>query len=291
MKQLWVVLLLMLPVALATGNVNTSDTIMVMEGAKVLVHSSLTVHSEEGVGNLTLILTPDADDVRITIDEQKTDCLIQAEFARCGNLPKGSHNVSITYETSYPVAVSGDNTVFRYTDKLPYPSTQQQVTLQLPVGYIIPRERGKDESFYISPTPKEVYSDGEHIIIDWEQKGQELSISVVARRVVGPPLTWITISALAVAVAAGFSIWAVLRERRPRIQKQKKKQTVIPGLMESEQKVVDFIREKGEVWQKQIQLTTGFSKAKVSRVIRNLEARGVVTKTVYGNTNKIGLKS
>jgi len=282
----------MLPIAFATGNVNTSDTIMEMEGAKVLVKSSLIVFTEEGVGNLTLILTPNADDVKITIDEQKVSCLIQAEFARCGNLPKGSHNVSIKYETSYPVAVSGDNTVFRYTDKLPYPSLQQQVTLQLPVGYIIPRERGKDESFYISPTPKEVYSDGEHIIIDWEQKGQEMSISVVARKVVGPPLAWIAISVIAVAVAAGFSTWAVLRERkRPRIQKPKKKQTVIPGLMESEQKVVDFIREKGEVWQKQIQLTTGFSKAKVSRVIRNLEARGVVTKTVYGNTNKIGLKN
>lgn len=283
----------MLPIAFATGNVNVSDTIMEMDGAKVFVKSSLIVFSEEGVGNLTLILTPNADDVKITIDEQKVNCLIQAEFARCGNLPKGSHNVNITYETSYPVAVSGENTVFRYTDKLPYPSAQQQVTLQLPVGYIIPRERGKDESFYISPTPKEVYSDGEHIIIDWEQKGQEMSISVVARKVVGPPLAWIAISVIAVAVAAGFSTWAVLRERkRPRIQKQqKKKQPVIPGLMESEQKVVDFLREKGEVWQKQIQLTTGFSKAKVSRVIRNLEARGVVTKTVYGNTNKIGLKS
>jgi uncharacterized membrane protein len=60
--------------------------------------------------------------------------------------------------------------------------------------------------------------------------------------------------------------------------------------MESEQKVVDFLRTKGEAWQKQIQLSTGFSKAKVSRVVRNLEARGVVSKTPYGNTNKVALK-
>jgi len=280
----------MLPVAFATGTINTSDTKIIMNGETVHIQSDITIASEEGIGNLTLILAPEAEGIKITIDEQKTHCLIQADFARCGNLSPGNHTVNLTYETGYPVAASGDNTIFRYTDRLPYPAAHQQVTLQLPIGYIIPREKGKDESFYILPKPEDVYSDGEHIIISWEQKGQEMPISAVARKVIGPPLIWIAVSILAVAFAAIFSVWTVLRERKKPKHKQKKKQAVIPGLMESEQKVVDFLREKGEVWQKQIQITTGFSKAKVSRVIRNLEARGVVTKTVYGNTNKIGLR-
>jgi uncharacterized membrane protein len=65
---------------------------------------------------------------------------------------------------------------------------------------------------------------------------------------------------------------------------------IVPTLIDKEQQVVDFLKQNGEVWQKQIQQATSFSKAKVSRILRNLEERGVVTKTIYGNTNKISLK-
>jgi uncharacterized membrane protein len=44
------------------------------------------------------------------------------------------------------------------------------------------------------------------------------------------------------------------------------------------------------LWQKQIQNSTGFSKAKVSRLVRNLESRGLVKKIPFGNTNKIRLR-
>jgi len=43
------------------------------------------------------------------------------------------------------------------------------------------------------------------------------------------------------------------------------------------------------MWQKQLQLKTGFSKAKLSRVIRNLESRSLVKKIPFGNANKIRL--
>ncbi len=67
---------------------------------------------------------------------------------------------------------------------------------------------------------------------------------------------------------------------------------IIPQFIENEQKVVNLLSSapNNELWQKQILLETGFSKAKLSRVIRNLEQRGVLVKEIYGNTNKIALK-
>ncbi len=291
MKLGWVaVALLILPIAFAR-NINIAETSIEMEGNGISVQSAITIESEETIGNLTLILAPNPDDIEITIDNEKKNCLIQAEFARCGNVSPGIHTINLSYETSYPVATSGENTIFRYTDRLPYPAESQQVSLKLPVGYIIPREKDKDESFYISPTPKDVYSDGQRIILYWEQTGQEMAISVVARKVIGPPIAWISATILAVIATAIITIWFIAKERTPRTKKTAKKKTIlVPGFIENEQKVVDFLKQNGETWQKQIQQATGFSKAKVSRIIRNLETRGVVTKTVYGNTNKIALK-
>jgi uncharacterized membrane protein len=291
MKQVWVVLaLLFLPFVSATKNI-TSETSIIIEDGTASINNYLLISSDEEIGNLTLILSPGSDDVAIMIDENIADCLLQAEFARCGNLSPGNHSVNLSYETGYPIATVRENTVFRYTDRLPYSAEVQQVTLTLPVGYIIPREKGKDESFYISPKPKEVYSDGQRIILSWEQKGQELPVSVIARKVIGPPLGWIAMTAVSMIAAGVLAVWFVLGQRRQEKPKPvRKKKVIVPALMDNEQKIVEFLKQNGEVWQKQIQLATGFSKAKVSRIIRNLEERGVVTKTIYGNTNKIALK-
>lgn len=280
----------MVPMVFATNVINTSETRIDLEGSTAVVHSNILLMSDS-IGNLTLILSPNPYDVEIFINGARVDCLIQAEFARCGSLPAGAYNVNVTYETSYPIATVGENTLFRYTDKLPYPALSQEVTLALPVGYIIPRERGKDESFYISPKPAEVYSDGQRIILSWMQAGQELSVSVIARRVVGPPVGWIAATGVLVLLTAVGFAWFVLSQKKVKAVKQKqKKKVIVPSLIDKEQQVVDFLKQNGEVWQKQIQQATGFSKAKVSRILRNLEERGVVQKTIYGNTNKISLK-
>ena len=291
MKQAWVVLLLLLPAVYAAGTIETADTIIDFKGKTAQIQTELAFTLQTNVKNLTFILTKEPNDVEITIDNETVDCLLQAEFARCGTWENGTHFASISYETDYPIADVGENTIIRYTDKLPYPAKVQQVTLKLPVGYIIPRERGKDESFYVSPAAAETYSDGQRIILHWEQEGQELPLSVIARKFVGPPTGWIAATGASLALALGVILWALQREKKKPPKKQKKKE-LLPKFIEDEQKVVDIIKKapNNEAWQKEVLKETGFSKAKLSRIIRNLEQRKVITKTIYGNTNKISLK-
>lgn len=63
-------------------------------------------------------------------------------------------------------------------------------------------------------------------------------------------------------------------------------------LLDTEKKVIDTLKkaDRHEMWQRKIQEITGFSKAKLSRLIRNLESCGLIEKIPMGNTNKVRLK-
>lgn len=63
-------------------------------------------------------------------------------------------------------------------------------------------------------------------------------------------------------------------------------------LLDDEKKVIVLLKdaEGKSLWQKNIQSSLGFSKAKLSRMIRNLESRNLIEKIPIGNTNKIKLK-
>ncbi len=51
-----------------------------------------------------------------------------------------------------------------------------------------------------------------------------------------------------------------------------------------------LIEKTRELWQKQLEQKTGLNKVKLSRKLRSLEAKGLIEKIPYGNTNKIRLK-
>ncbi len=63
-------------------------------------------------------------------------------------------------------------------------------------------------------------------------------------------------------------------------------------LLEDEKKIIELLRKSNrrENWQRKIQEELEFSKAKLSRMVRNLESRGLIEKVPIGNTNKIKLK-
>jgi uncharacterized membrane protein len=63
-------------------------------------------------------------------------------------------------------------------------------------------------------------------------------------------------------------------------------------LLDEERRVIEMLKkaDRNEMWQNSIQKQGNFSKAKTSRMIKNLESRGLVKKIPFGNTNKIVLK-
>ena len=160
------------------------------------------------------------------------------------------------------------------------------------VRLILPEFSAVENAF---PAPI-ITSDGQHIILDWKSSLKAnggMPLFVIYKEKSG--LSWLWIAGIAVVLAI---LIIFLLKRKPKIIRVKSKgktkeksREIESHLLESESAVIKTLKEaKGEMWQKQIQLKTGFSKAKLSRTIRNLEARGLVKRIPLGNTNKIKLK-
>ena len=75
------------------------------------------------------------------------------------------------------------------------------------------------------------------------------------------------------------------------MSKRHKVKNILPVLTEGERKIMEILlREKGTIDQRTIVKETDFSKAKVTRVINDLEKRGLVDKISRGRKNLIKLK-
>jgi len=72
----------------------------------------------------------------------------------------------------------------------------------------------------------------------------------------------------------------------------KKSEFILSVLNEAERMVVDIIRKQGKdkVDQRKIVAQSGFSKAKVSRIIQSLESRGVISVKKIGRKNRVSLR-
>jgi len=73
--------------------------------------------------------------------------------------------------------------------------------------------------------------------------------------------------------------------------KNKKKQRIISTVLEGDEKILyDIIQEKNEILQKDLVYESGFSKAKVTRILGKLDNKKLIIRKPWGNTNKILIK-
>jgi len=144
----------------------------------------------------------------------------------------------------------------------------------------------------ISPSGYHIGSDGRRILASWsftdKKPGDVIPIRLyyetLSPEFISEDLIYILIFILILIVIVGTSF--IFRKV------SKKSELVLSVLNENERLVVDIIRKekKKQVDQRRIVNLSGFSKAKVSRIIRNLEERGIVDSERIGRRNKITLK-
>ena len=91
-----------------------------------------------------------------------------------------------------------------------------------------------------------------------------------------------------ISLLSGISIWNLIREKEI---KSTKKAILDVFLLPEEKKVINEIEKYGgSLTQSEIVKSTGFSRVKVHRIIKNLERKNLIIKQQYGMTNKILLK-
>lgn len=158
----------------------------------------------------------------------------------------------------------------------------------------------------IFPLGYKIETDGQIISVLWSlnnvKKGENFAIFVNLENTKKANLYYFFIVLGLVVLAIG--VWFLFFKRRREVIKKsahkkgktnrvkEKESEKYDYLLDTEKKIIEELKNanRNELWQRQIQTSAGFSKAKVSRLIKNLESRGLITKIPFGNTNKIRLK-
>ena len=79
-------------------------------------------------------------------------------------------------------------------------------------------------------------------------------------------------------------------EQPPRLEELETVSTAMRVLREPAKKILEVLVKKGgEILQNDLCLETNFSKAKISRTLRELEARNIISRKQYGSTKRIML--
>ena len=145
-----------------------------------------------------------------------------------------------------------------------------------------------------SPQDGSVFTDGRHIIVSWEEfnltSGDNLQFSVSYKKPAQGILlpNWLIVLLTVIIIIAMIGIAVYMRRGvEPQVD------VIASVLNEDEKKVVDVIKAHNDsVGQKIIVRETGFSKAKVSRLINSLKKRNVIIiEPISGRENRIILKT
>ena len=309
-KYLLLILILTFLVNFASSIVYNSyqETAEIISKDEIHESIEIFINADKSENSISFSLVPHTSNLQIYMDNKKLEsCDAKEKIGETEILcdfespVSGKHFFKIEFDSDYPlIKLNQERLMFR-SGYEPVVETERFIfVLQLPLGYIIPEESGKDETFFINPQADNIYSDGQRIILRWEEKqlDEKFEISVISEQITKPfNLNLILIIALIVGILFYVLYIKKIKKKKQgtaiKRKKGKSKTEILEGhLIESEKIIVDELKnaDKKELWQKQLQLKTDFSKAKLSRVIRNLEARNIIQKIPFGNTNKIKLK-
>lgn len=194
-------------------------------------------------------------------------------------------NIELSYITRDLLETSKEG--YYLIDKIIFPSNFDtlDINLLMKEGYFTDSKR-------IFPAPSSIDSDGSQIMVHWTlqdiKQGEDLPIFVS----ITSPTSFTSVSVWILIIVLSLFIIYFFYDKVIKSRLSQKSSQIESHLIESEKAVLSALKEadRGEMWQKQLQLKTGFSKAKLSRVIRNLESRNLVEKIPFGNTNKVRLK-
>ncbi|MCX8179564.1 MAG: hypothetical protein N3E38_02395 [Candidatus Aenigmarchaeota archaeon] len=223
------------------------------------------------------------------LNSKNASCSISSGVQRviqC-KIDSNQNSFSISFNVKDVVKQRENIMFFGYDIPISYNTKRVNVKLELPLGFAL-----TDKVFTpVSPPNTEVGTDGRKIFIKWEFKNKEMDdivpIRVYFEKVVSSGNTRDYSS-----IIVGFvSIIIILTVLYLRLIKRKQ-EVVLSVLNEAERTIVEILQNQPEeeVDQRNIVTLSGFSKAKVSRIIKSLEERGVVESRRYGKKNKIVLK-
>ncbi|MBI2452390.1 winged helix-turn-helix transcriptional regulator [Candidatus Pacearchaeota archaeon] len=194
--------------------------------------------------------------------------------------PDEKNLVEIEFDTKDLVKQSGSNFIFSMDFSLPFVSKNTQIKLNLPEGFIL-----SDIDPPASPKPTVIETDGKIISLIWKNPEEESFIVVYKRgftdKSESAMPTYLVFIALLIIIFTAILFMLT--------QKRKTREFISSTLSENENIILNIIRKEKNITQKKIGQITGFSKSKLSKIIKRLEEKNILKRKPFFKTNKFEL--
>lgn len=207
-------------------------------------------------------------------------------------MEEGNTRIRLGFSTRAVIRPMENNYEFRADFPVPMPAQRAFSLIKLPPKAVLSEEIANQSYF---PGDGSTLTDGKRMMISWERnnltESDTLSFSAIFEVVGGGSTMWdLTVIIMTSAVVIIMIVVAIYMRRGTSGRAMEIK--VLPLLNKDEKRVVDIVaRNDGEARQSLIVKESDYSKAKVSRLVKNLKERGVVdTEPISGRENKIILK-
>ena len=243
-------------------------------------------------GTLSLSIPPGAETIEVYLDDIKTDAKIKEDSVIIDF--SAAEQIKLNYITHEYV----DKSNFLLNKIIEYDSDFFEITLVLPEEAVLKRQI-KDETGSIFPKPDKATTDGRSLIFVWEREdvktGDEISIFVMYKtKEFSLPLPMSVLVGIFIIVIVVYFYYTKKHAKRKVKKKVKKKETehkMLKHLKEDEQQIVRILKKrKGSCEQGTLRVVTNFSKARLSRLLTELEERKIIYKEKRGKKNLIFLK-
>jgi len=167
------------------------------------------------------------------------------------------------------------------------------VTLNVPsyMELAKPLEQKTLASNAIFPKASSITTDGQRIIISWERNNLEKNDSISFLVMLKKKPDYSYIAYILAAVVIILVIYIVLRKPKTKVIVKTRTAKIEEHLKEDEEQIVKILKSReGQCEQGTLRVVTGFSKAKLSGLLKELEDRKIIYKEKRGKKNIVFLK-
>lgn len=255
----------------------------------------LTITFEQPVKGFQLAIFGKVKNFQAQSNAGPVDCIVTtgaASIIDCKlNLTQEKRTLEMWFETQDFVKTVDSKSLFSLDLSLSDDINQAFAAVKLPEGYALTNTSLISSVF---PTASNIVSDGRRIIINWNIPNVTSEQSFKFQALHEPtknPFTGLfglgvsgilSVGILSLFVAGG-GILLYRRVKKPR-------EVILSVLDDFERKAIEVISDAGGVVnQRKVVQETNLSKAKVSRVVKRLQERGLIEVIRLGRTNKLKL--
>jgi uncharacterized membrane protein len=194
--------------------------------------------------------------------------------------------IYIEFKTSELISSVEDEHIFSaFFSPFPDLTKRFHLTIELPRGMGLSHPLSSGAQTDIAPLPDNTFSDGSRTIFEWNAAPEGDFAVFIRYSNFSTPLVSPFLKSVIAIILIGVLLVGVLVFIR---SKSRDKETTV-FMREDEKILIELIRENEGIVQKRLSDHTGFSKAKVSKIVSELESRDILRIEKIGRRNKLFL--